>query len=102
MCKGVKTIYVFNKPDSVSKDPINNMSALFQIMAWRRKGDISWPKDDLNYIYASLGLDGLKNIMYTIMEFSSEKNKNKKWSKRLQSIYLIIAWHDDRLFSHIS
>ena len=43
----------------VPKDPIDNIPALVQIMAWRRKGDktlIIWTNGGLDYTYESLGL----------------------------------------------
>ena len=50
----------------VHKGPINNIPVLVQIMAWRRpddKSQVIWTNDGLvNWrIYASLGLNGLRN-----------------------------------------
>ena len=43
----------------VPKGPINNISALVQIMAWRRPGDKPW-SEPMMVEYASLGLNELR------------------------------------------
>ena len=48
----------------VPMSPINNKSALGQVMAWRRTGDKPLPEPmltPLTYIYAALGGDELNN-----------------------------------------
>ena len=53
----------------VPKGPINYISALVQIMAWRRPGDKPLSETMmvrlLTHIYASLGLNEFKGIAYT-------------------------------------
>ena len=51
----------------VPKDQINNIPALFEIMAWRRQGDKPLSEPMVvrlpTHIYASLGLSELRIVM---------------------------------------
>ena len=81
----------------VPKGHINNVPALVQIMAWRRRQAIIWKNDGLGYwhIYASLGLNELTcEVLNFCEETQIEVHSQRKQEQTLfhkVSIMVIVS-----------
>ena len=80
----------------VPKGHINNVPALVQIMAWRRRQAIIWKNDGLGYwhIYASLGLNEKCEVLKFCEETQIEVHSQRKQEQTLfhkVSIMVIVS-----------
>ena len=77
----------------VPKSPINNISAVVQIMAWRRPGDkpLSEPMMvSLRRIYASLGLNELTHLPLDKIMVAISQTNMFRWVFMNENICILI------------